>query len=112
MNNTIQVSRGLAFTALLSLLAATTAANAENYIEKARDGYLPQAPVASKTISTSEWTVDVDALKARYTYEPEVGAGSAAGEVVFSDAIAQARKGYVYTPEIPQADSGKQVARK
>ena len=112
MSNTIQVSRGLAFTALLSLLATTTAANAADYIEKARDGYLPQPPAATKSINTSEWTVDVNALSARYTYQPEAGAGSAAGEVVYPDAIAEARKGYVYTPEIPQSDSEKQVARK
>jgi len=110
MSNANRVSRGLAFTALLSLLATTTAVNAENPIEKARNGYLPQAPAAVHTTSASEWTVDVDALKARYTYQPEVG--SAAGEVVYPDAIAQARDGYVYTPETTQTDSGKQVARK
>lgn len=113
MSNANRVSRGLAFTALLTLLATTTAVKAENPIQKARNGYLPQPPAAVKTTSVSEWTVDVDALKARYSYQPEaVGNGSAAGEVVYPDAIAQARDGYVYTPEVKQTVSGKQVARK
>lgn len=110
MTSAIHISRGLTLGVLLSLFSAGTA-SAEDGIERARLGFLPQSPAAIQVTTTTQTApFDVDSVKERYTFQSDAAVTRSVSDQVFPDGIARAREGYVATPTATRAKILERVA--